>query len=392
MKKLLIITVLLMNWPILSQPNAPIGPDAPCESEPGANSTDTVVSNRDSEGYFSMFNGVDFTGWWQSCESGHSSNDREKGGIFRVDPVEKAIYTTTRNNAGGLLMTNKKHDHYEMYFETWPDYGNDAGIFHRSPPGGRCFQTVLDYISGGSYGGTWGEGGYAGRDFRPMSFSGSEEVVSIPGNSKGSDFSNWTLITKNFDPISYDCDFNGCLQEDWQRLWDFDGWNEFKIQFYDGLEGINFIKMKSWFRKMGAGVWVPVLADTTLKLKTPAFYIGIQIHGGGRFGAPKGSWYRNLRWKPLDKNGVPIYPVVSIQNHNVIPKEIFFHKYDLKVSINKPGSHRIKLLNAQGKVIDSKTIGQLEIYSTGNLKISRGVLFLQVETGKSKYTQKYIVK
>jgi len=92
------------------------------------------------------------------------------------------------------MMTNKKFTNYEITFETWPDYGNDAGLFNRTPINGNCFQTVLDYIGSASVGGTWGEGGFTSRDYRPWAYN-SETSLAIPGNGNG-DLSNWTNITK----------------------------------------------------------------------------------------------------------------------------------------------------------------------------------------------------
>ena len=41
-------------------------------------------------------------------------------------------------------MTKKKFNNYEFVFDFWPDFGNDGGVFNRTPANGNCFQTVLD--------------------------------------------------------------------------------------------------------------------------------------------------------------------------------------------------------------------------------------------------------
>lgn len=287
---------------VWAQPEIPTTPDAPCAAEPAANPTDTVVSTPDSEGYLSLFDGT-FKGWWQSCQTGHS-NGSTLGGIFKIgnDNGTPAIYTNDRdNNIGGLLMTKKKFTNYEFVFDFWPDYGNDGGIFNRTPANGQCFQTVLDYIKSASVGGTWMEARSPGRDIRPWKYVDNENTIEIPAGNGG-----WTAITAGLNPTSYGCAATGCVQADYLRLWDVNGWNQMKIQFYGGsATGTGNIRMKSWFRKAGATVWVPILYDTTLALVLPPGYIGLQVHNGNRFSGPKGSWYKNIKWKSLNDAGVP---------------------------------------------------------------------------------------
>jgi hypothetical protein len=299
---------------VWAQPTpAPTTGDAPCTEEANVNPTDTVNSGGgvDADGYFPMFDGT-FKGWFQSCKTGHSEGSNV-GAIFRIGQADgkPAIYSTQRGSTtGGLLMTNKKFTNYEFVFQTWPDYGNDGGFFNRTPINGRCFQTVLDYIQGASVGGTWGEGGFTGRDFRPFSYNGNEQTLTIPGNGNG-EMSNWTTITQKLKASGSEpnlpCPNTGCTQAEWRTLWDMDGWNDFKVQFYGGsATGTGNIHMKTWFKKPTATVWVPVIQDTTLAQVVPAGYVGLQVHGGGRFGGAKGTWYRNIRWRPLDDKGVPI--------------------------------------------------------------------------------------
>lgn len=288
----------------------PTAGDAPCAAEPtGAALTDTVPSEMDGEGYYSLFNGTDFKGWWQSCLTLHS-NGSTTGGIFRVSPEEKAIFLSQRNfnGIGGLLMTKKKFDHYELVFDYWSDYRNDGGIFNRTPANGQCMQTVLDFIDDAAVGGTWGEGSPppVGRDFRPWKFSQSVSNIIIPGNANGEQ-SNWTVFTSKRNPTTFGCPATGCTKTEWNALFDMNGWNQWRIQFYGGITGgqADPIKMKTWFRKVGSPTWVPVMFDTTIVVNRayPAGYIGLQIHNGNRFNGPKGAWYRNIKWRKLNADG-----------------------------------------------------------------------------------------
>jgi hypothetical protein len=45
------------------------------------------------------------------------------------------------------------------------------------------------------------------------------------------------------------------------------------------------------------------LQDTTLPQLTPAGYIGIQVHNGQRYTGAKGSWFKNIMWRPMKDNG-----------------------------------------------------------------------------------------
>jgi hypothetical protein len=268
--------------------------------------TDTVEAEMDSEGYHSIFDGKTLKGWWPDCQTGHS-NGSNVGAIIKVDPNARALFTTQNGtNIGGALMTNKQFTNYELVLDIWPKMGNDGGVFNRSPANGKCFHTTIDYIQNASLGGTWGEGGFTQRDFRPFTYGANDQTITIPGNSSG-EMSNWTTITSKLNPTSYGCAPTGCVQDDYRRLWDANGWNEMKIAFYGGYgTGTGNVHMKSWFRKSGAATWVPLLQDTTLVQVVPKGYIGLQIHGGGRFSGPPGNWYRNIKIRELNDQGEPI--------------------------------------------------------------------------------------
>jgi len=82
-----------------------------------------------------------------------------------ADSTHGAIYSQQANTqAGSVLMTNKNWEHYELIFDFWPTWGNDAGVFNRvvatGTTAGRTYQTGLDYKQGSSVGGSYGEGGY----------------------------------------------------------------------------------------------------------------------------------------------------------------------------------------------------------------------------------------
>ena len=385
--------------PVRAQPTpAPASGDLPCKEEADVVGIDTVASGGgvDKEGYFPLFDGT-FKGWFQSCLTEHSEGSTQ-GGIFRIGQADgkPALYTARRGSStGGLMMTNKKFTNYEITFETWPDFGNDAGLFNRTNMKGRCFQTVLDYIGGASVGGSWGEGGFPGRDYRPFSYNGSELDLTIPGGPNG-ELSNWTIITQKLKATTepnLPCPSSGCSQAEWRQLWDMDGWNQIKVQFYGGhAAGTGNLHMKTWFKKPSASIWVPIIQDTIAELVAPPGYIGIQIHRGGRWSGQKGTWYRNIKWKPLTDKGVAVPQVPKPDTATGIrgagPRFRFTANSDAIVgSIDR--DYRIEVADAAGHRLESFTgkAGAVHHAFAGSV---RGLILVRVSSAGSSETIRLI--
>jgi hypothetical protein len=305
-----------------------------------------------------------------------------------VVPAEKALFSTQNGSTGGVLMTNQKFTNYELRWDYWPDFGNDGGIFNRTQADGSCFQTVLDYIKDASLGGTWGERNFTSRDFRPFSFGNDETTIAIPGKDNG-EVSNWTLITKNLMAAGqkFPCPTTGCTQAEWRTLWDKDGWNELRLKFYGGVTGNNRVHMKFWFRKPGATEWVPVSADTTLMQVIPAGHIGLQVHNGGRFGGPKGTWYRNIRWTPLTDAGEQIIkPSTTTMDGKI--------RSDIKVGSNAligdlKLDHEITIKDVRGATVQTIK-GKAGHFEYRLAPEANGFLTMQIKTAKGIEYRKLI--
>lgn len=317
-----------------------------CGAEPTG--TPDTIPGIDAQGYLTLFDGsmnaanTQPKGLWQSCGTAHSGPSKWK--IVDVGGT-KTMFSTQDGNKGSVMMTNKKYLHYEVVLDYWPDFGNDGGIFNRTPANGRCFQTVLDYIGGAAIGGTWGENGFTGRDFRPFSFGGNEKAITIPGNSAGEP-SNWTTMTQKMKArgeVVPCANASGCTQADWNNLWDFDGWNNIRLRFYGGTGADTRVRMKFWFKKPTATDWVPVSQDTTLMQNIPENYIGFQVHGGGRFGGAGGTWYKNIKVTPLSATGERIWTAstrtldgrvalsdIKVGDNNLVGKLDLDHEITLK--------------------------------------------------------------
>lgn len=364
---------------VFAQPDKPPAPYLACQAEPtGAGNSDTLASGIDNEGYISLFDGSTQKGWWHNCQTGHSRGGR--GGMWKVVPELKAIYSTQDGDAGSILMTNKKFLNYELVWDYWPDFKNDGGIFNRVGKEGNCFQTVLDYIGGAALGGTWGEASFTSRDFRPFSFGGDETSIAIPGNNQGEP-SNWTLMTQKMKAAgqNFPCPTTGCTQTEWRSLWSMDDWNQLRLRFYGGIPGDSRVRMKFWFRKVGAVDWIPVSADTTLMQSIPAGYIGLQVHGGGRFSGAKGTWYRNIKWTPLTDKGERIYTGGTRTLEGKVRSDIKVGDNTLVGSLDL--DHEITIKDIRGVTVQTIK-GKAGNFNYTFAPRANGLLTMQIKTAK----------
>jgi hypothetical protein len=105
------------------------------------------------EGFTSIFNGRDLTGW-------HVSKTARHGLTPDFHVAHGMILGTQRPyGAGGILLTDRAYRDFEFYMEARPDFGNDSGIFFRTTESGAGYQITMDYLPGGSMGRFIAEGG-----------------------------------------------------------------------------------------------------------------------------------------------------------------------------------------------------------------------------------------
>jgi acido-empty-quinoprotein group A len=94
------------------------------------------------EGFTSIFNGRDLTGW-------HVSRTTHQGSTPDVR-VEDGVLVLKQHpyGQGGLLLTDKRYRNFELYLEARPDWGCNGGIVFRSTEGGSAYQIELDQANG----------------------------------------------------------------------------------------------------------------------------------------------------------------------------------------------------------------------------------------------------
>ena len=106
--------------------------------------------NQPPEGFVSLFNGADLTGWKRHENlPGHGVGGKwtvEEGAIAGMqDPPGK----------GGFLTTLKEFKNFELLLETKIDWPFDSGVFLRVGPEGKSHQVTIDYRPGGEIGGIY---------------------------------------------------------------------------------------------------------------------------------------------------------------------------------------------------------------------------------------------
>ena len=350
----------------------------PCQDGPKmvGGKPDTVVSVPDSEGFYSLFNGTDLTGWWEDCQT--HTTDTKLGGIWIVDPTQHLLYSREEGQNGDILVTNKIFDNYELILDVWPTFGDDGGVFNRVTASGSCFQSTIDYITGSSVGGSYNEKNWYKDNINddPYLFQGSPNNPSIPD-----DF--WTNQTKVLNPTSFGCSALGCVSTDFVKIWDVDGWNQFRVKFYDGLAPGRSVHMKNYFRKLGVPNWVPAY-DKSIAQVTPPGPIGLQIHGSGRWKAGAYNIYRNIKIRPLDINGDPLIKTTSLKtNENKLASP------NLKIvngvlSGKLSESYSITISNARGQVFEKFNSSEGK-FSHGLSSPCTGLLFLELKNNRGTY-------
>ena len=108
------------------------------------------------EGFTSIFNGRDLSGWQVSTTARH--------GVTPDFHVAHGMILGTQRplGGGGLLLSERTYRNFELHMEVKPDWGNDSGLLFRTTPEGVAYQITLDFLPGGSMGRMIGEGGIQG--------------------------------------------------------------------------------------------------------------------------------------------------------------------------------------------------------------------------------------
>ena len=151
------------------------------------------------------------------------------------------------------------------------DFGPDSGLFLRCTEEGKCYQGLIDFHSGGSLMGLYGEGLGGKPHFRFFNFGKTESDIELSPE-------------RTPQPVAM-------TPEQWKSFWKADGWNEFKMR----ITGGDMPTITTWINGMRIMTWT----ETEARLPVEGS-IGLQVHGGGN---QVGQFvrYRNIRIKDLAK-------------------------------------------------------------------------------------------
>jgi len=93
-------------------------------------------------GFTPIFNGRDLKGWHVSriSHQGTTPDVRVEDGVLvlRQHPYGQ----------GGLLLTDKRYQNFDLHLEARPDWGCNGGILFRSTEGGSAYQIEIDQDNG----------------------------------------------------------------------------------------------------------------------------------------------------------------------------------------------------------------------------------------------------
>lgn len=235
----------------------------------GAFAADEKLSN---EGFTTIFDGKSLKGWHVSAKTGHSKvSGNTSGGKWEVkDGAITGTQDPPKN--GGLLLTDELYGEFEVIVEMNNDFGPDSGLFLRSTEDGKCYQALVDFHSGGSLMGIYGEGLGGKPHLRFFSFGDSPDVITLHPDRTPS-------------PVPVDA-------EGWKKLWKVGQWNELRARITGGDKPT----MTTWIN----GVKIMDWTETEARLPVKGS-IGLQVHGGGKPEEYDGKYvrYRNVRVKKL---------------------------------------------------------------------------------------------
>jgi hypothetical protein len=220
------------------------------------------------EGFTSLFNGVNLSGWHIShvARHGHAPDFHVAHGMI--------LGTQNPLGGGGLLITDKKYRNFEFYMEVKPDWGNDSGVFLRTTEDGAAYQVTMDFLPGGTMGRLIQEGGLT------LKLAGAAAPGAARGGVAGASGSSGGGGGRGPDLG--------------MSIWKHEDWNTVRIR----VEG-EFPHVTAWINDQQ----VSDATDTQNSavggmIEGP---IALQIHGGPVRWQPGGFW----RWRNIGIRELP---------------------------------------------------------------------------------------
>ncbi len=229
-----------------------------------------------------LFDGKTLEGWHKNPERiGHGTGGQwtvEEGTISgQQDPPG--------SGNGGILLSDRKFQDFELKIDMKPDWGVCSGLFLRGNDVGQCFQMMVDYHDAGNVGHIYGEG-TTGFNTRTFDINGKydtdKKLVGITTDKH--------LTAKDVGMV------HSCTPEAWVKAWKVNDWNTARVR----VEG-KFPYITTWINGLKVSEFDGANATTERYDKEgihaklgDAGSIAVQVHGGT--GWPNGA---KCRWKNI---------------------------------------------------------------------------------------------
>ncbi len=219
-------------------------------------------------GFVPLFDGQTLKGWHPSAQTGHSAASQHKTGGRWVVEQGAIVGSQDIPGNGGILLTDEKFGDFEVALEMNNDFGPDSGLFMRSTEDGTAYQALVDYHTGGSLMGVYGEGKLGGKP-SIANFHFQDQVTQIKLNPAA----------------PFPCPV---LPQSWPSFWRHGQWNELRARIVNNPPTIT-----TWINGVQFMQWTE-----TQKRHPDEGSIAVQVHGGGDF-TKQYVRYRNIRVKRL---------------------------------------------------------------------------------------------
>ncbi|MCC6491530.1 MAG: DUF1080 domain-containing protein [Pirellulales bacterium] len=251
----------------------------------GLSAADTKA---DKEGWITLFDGQSLDGWHKNPQKiGHGTGGHwhvEAGGVLAGEQDPPG------SGNGGILLTDRKFENFELQLDLKPSWGVDSGVFLRCTDKGQCIQMMVDYYNGGNVGQFYGEatGGWGARTF---SLKGIEEDGKLV-----------KLEATGVRPPQEVGLVEACQPQEWLDAWKIDDWNTALIR----VEGGKYPRITTNINGLQVGVFDAATSqadgynrDEVAKLLGAEGHVAVQVHGGQSYPEGKKTRWRNIRLRKL---------------------------------------------------------------------------------------------
>ena len=283
--------------------------------------------NQHDEGFVSLFNGRDLTGWFATPRSygqlwpgGPTVSEVAPPGLFADDYDEQAVLHpavwTVEDGAivgrqdepgsgwGGFLVSDDTYGDFELIVEANPDWPADTGIYLRKQAHTyHGIQCVVDHRQSGSIGGFYGNG-IGGFHAVPFAIDARYDVE---GNPVGLRADDPTSTMERFSDSKRDMLSYAAPIEDFLDVWRWRDWNELRVRVVGArpivTTWVNGVKIAEL--NMAALVAPNYDADAVAALLGSRGHIAFEVHdndtrfGERRWGTHSACRWRNVRIKQL---------------------------------------------------------------------------------------------